>query len=266
MRGVAMVTGASRGIGRAIALELAKRGFDVAITARTVTDDDASSGLPGSLATTSREIVAHGVRAHAVRLDLLDRDALVPAVTSVLDHFGRIDVLVNNAIYVGPGNRDRFLDVDPELLERRLFANLTAQLLISQPAIRSMVERGGGMVVNITSAAGMSNPHAPIGEGGWALGYGCAKGGFHRMAGVIAVELADRGIRCWNVEPGYVLTERVLDDPDLAFVAEHGHPPRVVGEAVGWLVQHPDAVENGRTLRVRDHVIDGRFVPETGNA
>jgi NAD(P)-dependent dehydrogenase (short-subunit alcohol dehydrogenase family) len=256
-----MVTGASRGIGRAIALELATAGFDVAITARTVHEGDEPSGFPGSLERTAQEIEAIGTRAHQVPLDLLDRDALAPAVANVLSHFGRIDVLVNNAIYVGPGNSDRFLDVDPELLERRVFANLTAQLLLSQPALRNMVEQGGGMVVNISSAAGMSNPRAPIGEGGWALGYGCAKGGFHRMAGVIAVELGEQGIRCWNVEPGYVITERVADDPELAFVAERGHPPRVVGEAVSWLVLHPDAIANGRTLRVRDHVVDGHFVP-----
>ena len=194
-------------------------------------------------------------------LDLLDRDALAPAVETVLGAWGRLDLLVNNAIYVGPGNDDRFLDVDPADLERRIFANLTAQLLLSRRALRAMVEQGGGAVVNISSAAGMSNPRAAVGEGGWALSYGCAKGGFHRMAGVVAVELADQGIHCWNVEPGYVATERARSDPRLSWIAERGCPPEAIGAAVSWLVTHPEGVTNGRTLRVRDHVVDGAFVP-----
>src|SRR2546423_5627181 len=182
---VAMVTGASRGIGRAIACALAADGYDVAITARTVVEGTGPGGLPGSLEWAASAIAAAGRRVLPVTLDLVDRASLVPAVESVLASWGHIDVLVNNAIYVGPGNFDRFLDVDPVNLERRIFANLTAQLLISQPAVRAMVDYGGGTVINITSGAGMSDPTAPIGQGGWALGYGCAKGGLHRMAGVL---------------------------------------------------------------------------------
>jgi NAD(P)-dependent dehydrogenase (short-subunit alcohol dehydrogenase family) len=258
---VALVTGASRGIGRAIAISLAEAGYDVAITARTVREGEGPQGLPGSLESVSAAIEERGRRALPVVLDLLDREALVPAVETVLAKWGRLDLLVNNAIYVGPGNDDRFLDVDPLDLEKRIYANLTAQLLLSQRALRAMVEQGGGMVVNISSAAGMSNPRAKVGEGGWALSYGCAKGGFHRAAGVIAVELADQGIHCWNVEPGYVATERVVSDPKLGFIAERGYPPSAVGDAVAWLVGNPEGLTNGRTMRVRDYVVDGAFVP-----
>jgi NAD(P)-dependent dehydrogenase (short-subunit alcohol dehydrogenase family) len=247
-----MVTGASRGIGRAIALALAADGYDVAVTARTVVEGTGPDGLPGSLQRTVTEIEAHGRRALAVPLDLLDRTALVPAVDAVLDGFGAVDVLVNNAIYVGPGNDDRFLDVDPEMLERRIFANLTAQLLLSQRVLRAMVERGGGTIVNITSGAGMQDPRRPIGEGGWALGYGCAKGGFHRMAGIVAVELGDRGIRCFNLEPGFVATERVkARTTSLGWVAERGKAPEVVGSVAAWLLRQPDgAIPNGSTVSV----------------
>ncbi|HZP30686.1 MAG TPA: SDR family NAD(P)-dependent oxidoreductase, partial [Acidimicrobiia bacterium] len=92
-----MVTGASRGIGRAIALALAGEGYDVAITARTVVEGTSSEGLPGSLQATAAEIEALGREALQVRLDLLERDALVPAVEAVLDAWGHVDVLVNNA-------------------------------------------------------------------------------------------------------------------------------------------------------------------------
>src|SRR5436189_2610650 len=127
----ALVTGASRGIGRAIALALADDGYDVAVTARTVTEGTGQFGLPGSLETTVGDIEARGQRALAVPLDLLDRDALVPTVERVLAELGHLDVLVNNAIYVSDKGLDAFVDTDPDDLERRIFGDLTAQLLLS---------------------------------------------------------------------------------------------------------------------------------------
>ena len=254
-RQVAMVTGASRGIGRAIALGLADDGYDIAITARTLREGDNPDGLPGSLASTADAIEAKGRSALPIRLDLLDADGLVPAVERVLDEWGHIDVLVNNAILVGSAGEGRFLDAGREQLERRIFANLTAQLLITQRALGAMVERGSGTVVNITSTVAVSNPSAPVGEGGWAMGYATSKGGFHRAAGVIAVELGDRGIRCYNVDPGMIATERAKADPRLAFMAEGGSPPEVVSDAVRWLLKSPDGtVPNGRTPRVTEFV------------
>jgi NAD(P)-dependent dehydrogenase (short-subunit alcohol dehydrogenase family) len=254
----AMVTGASRGIGRAIAIALAGDGYDVAVTARTVVEGTGPDGLPGSLESTTAAIEAEGRRALAVPLDLLDREALVPTVERVLDELGHLDVLVNNAIYVGPGNDDRFLDVDPVHLERRIFGDLTAHLLLSQPVLRAMVEQGHGTVVNITSGAGTSTPSAPIGEaGGWALGYGVAKGGFHRMAGLVAVELGDRGIRCYNLEPGFVATERVQARSSLGWIAGQGKSPAVVGAVAAWMLRQPDgAIPNGRTISVDEAARD----------
>ncbi|WP_007513881.1 SDR family oxidoreductase [Pseudofrankia saprophytica] len=251
-RPTALVTGASRGIGRAVALALAADGYDVAITARTVREGDRPHGLPGSLDSTAAEAAALGARVVPVRLDLLDADQLAPAVEGVLDAFGRLDVLVNNAIYVGPGGDAGFLDVSRTEIERRIYANLTAQLLLTQRVVRAMVDAGGGTVVGITSAAGTTDPRSGPGTaGGWAVTYGCSKGGFHRMAGAIAAELGGRGIRCFNVEPGPVATERVLARPDLRWVAEYGRPPEAVGAVVAWLLRQPDgAVPNGDTISV----------------
>jgi NAD(P)-dependent dehydrogenase (short-subunit alcohol dehydrogenase family) len=249
-----MVTGASRGIGRAIALALARSGYDVAVTARTVREGTGPDGLPGSLETTTAEIEATGARALAVPLDLLDRAALVPAVERVLDAFGRLDVLVNNAIYVSADNERRFLDTPVETFEKRIYGDLTAQVILAQRAALAMVAQpGGGTIVNITSGAGMTDPPAPVGEGGWALSYGVAKGGFHRMAGIVAVELGAQGIRCVNVQPGFVATERATARPDLAWVATRGKPPSVVGDVVAWLLDQPDdVVPNGSTVEVDD--------------
>jgi NAD(P)-dependent dehydrogenase (short-subunit alcohol dehydrogenase family) len=237
----ALVTGASRGIGRAVAVAMADAGFDVAITARTRHDGDATArdpdtgvALPGSLAATAAEIEARGRRAVPIALDLLDQPALADAVDEAAERLGALDVLVNNAIYVGPGGQLRFLDSDPEELARRVFGNITAQLLITQRAVGHMVARGGGLVVDISSAGGQFTPRHPVGEGGWALSYAVTKAGFHRIADMLALECGDAGIRAFNLNPGFVATERVLAVEELAFVAERGIDPAVVGRVVAW--------------------------------
>lgn len=242
-----MVTGASRGIGRAIAVALASDGYDVAITARTLEEGTGPRGLPGSLAATAAQIEAAGRRALPIRLDLLERNALAPAVESVLDAWGHLDVLVNNAIAISSDRR--FLELDPGEIEDRIFANLTAQLLLAHRALEAMDERGSGVIINVISAAGLKDPPSPVGEGGWQLTYGCAKGGLARMAGVVAVELGERGIRCYNLEPGWVATERVRTDPRLSAVAARGKPPETIGAVVAWLLRQPDGtVPNGGTV------------------
>lgn len=253
-----MVTGASRGIGKAIAIALADAGYDVALTARTLHEGTSTDGLPGSLDATIDEI-AHNAperRTLAIPLDLLDRDALVPSVDTVVGHFGRIDVLVNNAIYVSDDNDRPFLDTPIETFEKRIYADLTAQVILAQRAVRAMVDQTdptGGTVLNITSGAGRTTPPAPVGKGGWALSYAVAKGGFHRMAGVIAVELGERGVRCINVQPGFVATERTTMRDDLAWIAHRGKRPSVVGAVVAWILDQPDdVVRNGGTVEVDD--------------
>ena len=252
-RSVALVTGASRGIGRAIAIALAEAGFDVAITARTVTEQDSLGGVGGSLEATAAAISKVGGRVQMLRLDLLDRESLAPTVDAVIAHWGRLDVLVNNAIYVGPENDMRFIEVDPVELERRLFADLTAPLLLAQRAVQVMRPLGGGTIINVTSGVATTNPTSPVDEGGWALGYGCAKGGLHRAAGIVACELSPEGIRCYNLQPGIVATERGRATPSLRHIADQGKEPSVVGAAVVWLLSQPDGMlANGRTLVVDD--------------
>lgn len=265
----ALVTGASRGIGRAIALGLAEAGFDVAITARTVhegdptaSDPDTGAPLPGSLDTTAAAIGASGRRAVPIELDLLDVAALAPAVDAAIEALGRLDVLVNNAIYVGPGGQRRFLDTDPEQLAHRVFANITAQLLLTQRAVRHMVGRGEGLVLDISSDAGKYTPRHPIGEGGWALTYAVAKAGFHRIADMLAFECGDAGIRAFNLNPGFVATERVMAVEELSFVADKGVSPEVVGRVVAWFAatgQHE--FDNGSSHQVRDLALDLGYLP-----
>jgi NAD(P)-dependent dehydrogenase (short-subunit alcohol dehydrogenase family) len=240
-RKTALVTGASRGIGRATAIALAEAGFDVAITARTVHDGDPSAltgdgrVLPGSLASTAVEIEAHGARAVQVPLDLLDRDALWPAVDSAIEGLGHLDLVVNNAIYVSGGGPKAFLDVDPDDLVKQMWGDLTAQLLLLQRQVAHMVERGGGVVVNIGSGSGKWKIPFPISEGGAALTYCAAKAGFHRAADRLANEYGDDGITAFTVDPGYVATERTLMVSGLEVVASRGVDPGIVGSAIAWL-------------------------------
>jgi NAD(P)-dependent dehydrogenase (short-subunit alcohol dehydrogenase family) len=249
----ALVTGASRGIGRAIAIALAGAGFDVAITARTVHDGDPTAfepdtgaPLPGSLDATAAAIEAVGHRAVPIRLDLLDLDALGPAVDRAIFGLGHLDVLVNNALYVGPGGQCRFLETEPDELTRRVVGNVTAQLLLTQRAVAHMAGRGGGLVLDISSGAAQLTPQHPVGEGGWTLSYAVTKAGFHRIADMIALECGGAGVRAFNLNPGFVATERVLAVKELAFVAERGIAPDVVGRVVAWFAsagQH--RFENG---------------------
>jgi len=263
-RGVAFVTGASRGIGKAVAVHLARAGFDVALGARTRHEGEvrehsstvAASNtrpLPGSLDTTAALVEAEGASALPVTLDLLDRTTLGSAVATVLERWGRIDVLVNNGRYVGPGHMDRLLDTPVELLDRHLEANVMAPVILTKLVLPQMVGRGHGVIVNLASSSGTMDPARPAGEGGWGLGYGMSKGALHRMAGILAVELADRGIVAFNLSPGFVATERItLDMAEFGFDASAGAPPDVVGAVAAWLVTSPEAAaRNGQWVEAQ---------------
>jgi NAD(P)-dependent dehydrogenase (short-subunit alcohol dehydrogenase family) len=261
----AFVTGASRGIGKAIAVHLANAGFDIALTARTVNEGEErehsstlrrsdTSPLPGSLTSTAELVERAGVKSMTIPADLTDRASVIAAADAVLSAWGSVDVLVNNGRYIGPGHMDRFEDTPLELLDVHLEANVMAPLALTKRLLPNMLERGGGTIVNITSGAGYSDPPAPAGDGGWGLGYAISKGALHRIAGVLALELGPRGIRAYNVQPGFIATERMAQDmANFGFDASAGAPPDVVGAVVRWLVTDPAAVEpNGRNLEAQD--------------
>ena len=262
-RPVAFITGASRGIGKACAIHLAGAGFDVALTARSVAEGEqrehsstlAKSNtrpLPGSLAATAARVEERGARALVLPADLLDRASLAAAATTLLERWGRVDVVVHNGRYVGPGHMDRFLDTPIELLEKQLEGNLLAPLVLNQLLLPAMIARGGGTVVDITSAAGYGDPIQPAGKGGWGLGYAISKGAFQRVAGVLHAELAERGIRIYNVQPGFVATERIAADMGEFGFANKGAPPDVVGAVVAWLATSPEAAAfSGQTIEAQ---------------
>ncbi len=265
-RRVALVTGASRGIGKASALALAETGFDVALGARTVHAgegrDDArpdAEPLPGSLDETAAEVEAHGVRALPVRMDLHDRGSLTSGAAAVLDAWGRIDVLVNNAVDTGPGSMTTVAETTLDDYQRKLEGNFLAQLVLIHAVLPHLLERGSGTIVDITSAAGITDPPAPAGEGGWGLAYSASKAAFHRTAGILAVEFGPRGVLAFNVEPGMVMTEKMAMN-QRAMGLENKFPvapPSVPASVVAWLCTDPEAADhNGETFTAQKFAKD----------
>jgi NAD(P)-dependent dehydrogenase (short-subunit alcohol dehydrogenase family) len=244
---VAFVTGASRGIGRCAALALARGGCDVAITARTVREGDAREGdviVPGSLETTAAEIEATGRRALPVQMDLLERESVVASVDTVLERWGRVDVLVNNAIYQGRGPMELLLDLPLEVADTMLRADFLHQLLLIQRVLPGMLDRGEGTIVDVISATAYLEPPAPAGSGGWGVGYAAAKAAFARIVPILHVEHGGRGIRAFNVDPGFVINERMraLDSHKVYTNANfRGIGPELPGEVIGWLATSAEA-------------------------
>jgi len=243
---IALVTGASRGIGRCGALALADRGFDVVVTGRTVNEGEGRSGdtpLPGSLEKTAAEIRERGRRALPIPMDITDRGSVRRTFEQAVAEWGQPDVLVNNAPYSGPGTDARVLDIDLDLAARAMEANYLHQLYLAQLVLPGMLERGRGTIVSLGSGSALVPPPAPAGEGGWSLAYCATKAALHQLAVVIDVEFRERGIRAFTMEPGFTITERAIATSINDQYREHfrGDPPEVAGAVIGWLATSPDA-------------------------
>ena len=251
-KGVAFVTGASRGIGKAIAIGLAGAGFDVVVSARTVRPGETRENtltvhrsdtrpLPGSLEETAAAIEKAGQRAHVVPLDLTDRASVEAAARLVLDTIGGVDVLVHNGRYLGPGLMDVFFDTPVDAYEKFFEAHCIGPIVLTRALLPSMLDRGAGQVVTITSGAAWLTPPGPAGQGGWGLGYAVGKASGHVLVPTLHAEFGSRGIRAFNVEPGFVATER----NEIA-VRDYGHelvgaaPPAAIAAVVAWLLTTSD--------------------------
>ena len=261
-RRVAFVTGASRGIGKAAAIALARRGFDVVVTARTVREGEQydygatraqskSMSLPGSLELTAEEIAKTGREALAIRLDLLDTPSIDAALDLTYATWGHIDVLLNNGIYQGPGLMEPRADLRIEDTEKIFRGNVFAQIHITQRVLAGMLERGsGGTIINMTSGSALIDPPAVAGQGGWGYAYAASKAAFHKLAGILHIEHAEQGIRCFNVNPGFILTEaqKAMHGGDQFGGRFAGAGPEVPAEVIGWLACDPaaDALRGGR--------------------
>jgi 3-oxoacyl-[acyl-carrier protein] reductase len=256
VRRVAFVTGATRGIGKACALSLARAGFDIAVTGRTLKEGDgkvpsASAKdakelpVPGSIESTVAAVRALGREALGLKLDILSRASIDQALDAVLASWGHVDVLVNNAIYQGPGLMYRFDEFTQEQLDACLLGTLVNQVHITRRLLPGMITRGGGTVVCIGSVAGVAPPPASPAKGGWGFLYGASKSAFHRLAEFLHLEHADDGIRSFLVEPQMTVTDTMAtvfgEQIRSLIAAGRAFTPEVTAEVVAWLVTHAEA-------------------------
>jgi NAD(P)-dependent dehydrogenase (short-subunit alcohol dehydrogenase family) len=240
---VAFITGASRGIGAETAVALAGAGYRLAITARTLTDGESHdhvgsvSALPGSLEATAAAVEKAGSEALCVRGDILEQSSMIAAAETALNHFGRIDLLFNNAVYQGTGNMEPLLDVTENQLRAIYQGNIFTPLALVQAIAPGMLERGSGTILNMVSHSAFTNPPAAADQGGWGFAYPSSKAALSRMAGSLRAEHPDTGLRVFNVEPGLVMTEVMkLAGIDEAVMARFKPcTPAAIAAVVCWL-------------------------------
>lgn len=214
---VAIVTGSSRGIGRQVALDLARRGVKVVLTARTV-DPDAT--VKGSLSATAREIEALGGETLMVQVDLANRDDLRRLVDETVDRFGGIDILVNvAAATVGPVWSKRFLDISFDEWSHDFDVNVHAPFVLMQLVTPIMAARGGGRIINFTTGSAEAHrlveevvpPMGSFGQVATVPSYFASKRALDRLGNVVSPELRAFNVYVVTMHPGFVASEVNVD-------------------------------------------------------
>lgn len=189
---LALVTGASRGIGKACAIELAKAGYDIAVN---------FAGNEEAANKTVEELKALGVDAAAFKFDVSNKEEAAKGVEEIIAKFGRIDILVNNAGITRDG---LFMRMSAENWDAVINTNLSSAFFVSQPVVKIMMKQRSGAIVNMASVVGVS------GNAGQA-NYSAAKAGLIGLTKTLAKELGSRGIRVNAVAPGFINTDMTKD-------------------------------------------------------
>jgi NAD(P)-dependent dehydrogenase (short-subunit alcohol dehydrogenase family) len=237
---VALVTGASSGIGRHLALRLAQAGATVVLAARRL----------DRLREVEAELRAGGHVAHAVMLDVTSRDSVEAAFARAEQLAGRVDILINNA---GTAETAPFLEMSEEAWSRVIDTNLTGVWRVAQVAARGMAARRDGAIINIASALGLAAQRQQA-------NYCAAKAGVIHLTRVMALELASRDVRVNALAPGYFETEINAD----FFASEQGqaYVGKLLPKRLGMLDELDGAVlllasEAGRFMTGTVLPVDG---------
>jgi NAD(P)-dependent dehydrogenase (short-subunit alcohol dehydrogenase family) len=235
----------------------------VAVTARTLSTSD-QRNLPGNLEETAAAIVAAGGEALPLKMDLDDRASVEAGVATVLERWGRIDVLVNNAFYQTRESQYSLVDMSIEHLEKQIRVNLVAPMFLAKLVLPQMLERGHGAVIDMVSGAGVHELSTPPPKREWGIGYGTSKIGMIEIAAMLASQFGDQGIRSFSVQPGTVLTEQLAAAlGDGTFDSDDWSPPEYAARTIAWLATAPEATAlNGALINAPEFVHDKGLVDD----
>lgn len=226
----ALVTGASRGLGAALAKELARRGARVVLVARGA----------DALERVAADIRSFGGIAHVLPADISEKAAIYPLAGAAAALVGPIDVLVHNASLLGPTPLRLLLDTDCEDLSRVLETNLVGPFRLSKIVAGSMALRGEGTIVHVTSDASVAAYPR------WGA-YSVSKAAFDHLARVMAAELGELGVRVFSVDPGEmdtVMHADAMPDADRAALAR----PETVAAQIATMIERESVPHGARVL------------------
>ena len=240
---VAVVTGASRGIGKGLAIGLAGFGARVVCAARTV--DGATSEFPGTIGETVDAIRAAGGVATAIRCDIGEAADIDGLVQQTVAEFGRLDVLVNNAM---TPTRAPFAESTVELWDDSMRVNVRSLYLLTRAVVPHMQRIGGGSIINISSGAAAHEVSALM-PPGYVI-YSVAKAALERFSTAIAPELRPLGVTVNALRPGAVRTEHTELEFGPEFDWTGWTTPADVVAPVAWLAQQVDTDVTGKVFDV----------------
>ena len=267
---VALVTGASRGIGRAIALDLARHGFAIAAAARSV--DKSVVDWAGTVEETCARVRDFGQQGLAVELDLTDLDDVRRAVAGVMSEFGRIDVLVTSATNIDFSPEGTYLNefvaTSWEALERHIQVNITSSMLLLHLVLPIMYAQGNGIVMSVTQAsAWLDFPELPMpGQGICGMAIPVTRGVTDRLAPALKREVAPHGVTMLTFDPGMTISnasERYADTLKAGYMPEIAHSVLVPARAATYIATSADpSVYNGELVSALDLVREHGLLTE----
>ena len=244
----ALVTGASRGLGKDIAMSLAQAGASVMVTARTAEETD--SHIPGSLRNTVDQILGTGGTASSIRCDVTVPDDINSAVQATVDAFGAVDIVVNNAGILIPGQITELQTKHWDLIFK---VNVLGPFLMAREIVPVLQKNGGGHIINISSRAAIGPGPGPYDEPRLeGSAYGTTKAALERFSQGLAAELGDRNIAVNALSPHLP----IWSEGGHFFRTKGGEPDysgwrmsgEIIGDAAVWICEQPSSEFTGHIL------------------